>query len=125
MSRGPGKWQRMILDRLQHEECFFLAEIVPLAAITHDRHRSAYRAAMRAAHRLAHQGVITLDTRRYGWNYFYWTGERTIRLNGLLIAKPGHSIDRWAVLDAYAQQTSTCTHLYPAPLMSTCTHLPD
>jgi hypothetical protein len=115
MSRGPGKWQRAILEQLQRQQRFFLMEIVPLATTGHDRSRSAQRAAIRAAHRLAQQGLITLDCRRYGWNHFYWTGERTVRLNGLLIARPGSVIDRWAVLDEYLQQSSTCTHLRPAP----------
>ena len=86
MSRGPGRWQRLILEGLHQYERFFLAEIVPPAAMRDERSRSAHRAAMRAAHRLAQQGVITLDCRRYGWNYFYWTGERTLRLNGLIEA---------------------------------------
>jgi hypothetical protein len=70
MSRGPGRWQRLILERLQSQEQFFLMEIVPLAAMLHDRSRSAQRAAMRVAHRLARQGLITLNDRRYGWNRF-------------------------------------------------------
>jgi hypothetical protein len=123
MSRGPGKWQRMILERLQQQDRCFLAEILPLSAIDGERHRSAQRAAMRAAHRIAAQGLITMNCQRYGWNHFYWTGERMVRLNGLLVARAGCTIDRWAALDDYQQNTSTCTHLRPAPRLSTCTHL--
>src|SRR2546425_8803506 len=105
MSRGPGRWQRAILERLQREAQFFLAEIVPPSATRHDRSRSAQRAAMRAAHRLAQQGAIALDAPGYsagvGWSHYYWTGERWLRLNGLIIARPGTVINRWALIEAY------------------------
>jgi hypothetical protein len=106
MSRGPGRWQRAILERLQHQEQFFLLEIVPPSAPPHDRSRSAWRAAMRAAHRLAKQGLIALDNEKYGWSHFYWTGERYLRLNGLIIARAGLSIDRRALIDEYEQRSS-------------------
>jgi hypothetical protein len=109
MSRGPGRWQRAILEALQTQERFFLVEILPLEAIF-ERTRSSQRAAIRAAHRLAQHGLITLNTQPYGWQRWHYTGERLVRLNGLLIARPGAVLDRWAVLDAYAQAVM-CAHL--------------
>jgi hypothetical protein len=106
MSRGPGRWQRAILERLRQQEQFFLAEIVPMSATPHDPSRAAARAAMRAAHRLANQGLIALDNRGYGWSHFYWTGERYIRLSGLIVARPGQVIDRWGLIDEYDQRAS-------------------
>jgi hypothetical protein len=53
MSRGPGKWQRAILDELQRREVFYVRQVLPA------RHtRSDQLAVIRAAHRLASRGLI-------------------------------------------------------------------
>jgi hypothetical protein len=101
MSRGPGKWQRAILARLQTQERYFLQEILPLAVIFDERSRSAQRALIRAAHRLADKGLITLDATRRGWNHWYDAGARVIRLNGLIVARAGTAIDRETMLATY------------------------
>jgi hypothetical protein len=110
MSRGPGRWQRAILERLQTREQFYLTEILPYH--TEERpdpsarawmkkrveHSVFYRheqmAALRAAHRLAAQGQITLDTWRVWTNRLHWTGDRWQRLRGTIVARPGVRINR-------------------------------
>jgi hypothetical protein len=88
MSRGPGKWQRLIFARLQTREQFYLWEILPSPPDerTHWHRPHVQMAVLRAAHRLAAQGQIALDTRRYWSNYLYWTGERWQRLGGTIVA---------------------------------------
>jgi hypothetical protein len=95
MSRGPGRWQRAILERLHSREQYYLTEILPY----HDDHPGGFRrheqmAALRAAHRLAAQGRIALDTRRWWTNLLYWTGERWQRLGGTLVARPDVRMSR-------------------------------
>jgi hypothetical protein len=95
MSRGPGRWQRTILERLTSREQYYLTEILPY----HDGRpggfcRHEQMAALRAAHRLAAQGRIALDTRRFWTNLLYWTGERWQRLGGTIVARPGVRITR-------------------------------
>jgi hypothetical protein len=95
MSRGPGKWQRAILDALQTQEQFYLWEILPKAPPDRPAHRPPLQmAVLRAAHGLAVQGQITLDTRRSWSNYVYWTGQRWQRLGGTIVARPGVTIRR-------------------------------
>ena len=53
MSRGPGKWQRAILNELGERECFYLLELLPV------RYRKAhYNALNRAALVLLEKGKI-------------------------------------------------------------------
>jgi hypothetical protein len=55
MSRGPGKWQRLILDRLALNPHFWLRELLP-------RHttKSQMNVIYRAAQRLCRQGRVDL-----------------------------------------------------------------
>jgi hypothetical protein len=53
MSRGPGRWQRAILDELQRREVFYVRELLPATPT-----RSEQLAVIRAAHRLAHRGLL-------------------------------------------------------------------
>jgi hypothetical protein len=57
MSRGPGHWQRAILQGLARWECFYLRAVLPPGHTRSDR-----LAVVRAAHRLAAQGRLQLDT---------------------------------------------------------------
>jgi hypothetical protein len=104
MSRGPGIWQRKIVERLRTREQFYLIEIVPYHT-DESMHRVFYRheqmAALRAAHRLAAQGHITIDTRRWWTNRQRWTGECWQRLGGTIVVKPGIRINRTALQIAY------------------------
>src|SRR5262245_28482180 len=79
MSRGPGKWQRAILEALQTREQFYLTEILPEpTAATQSRRAFGHMqmAALRAAQRLAAQGRIVLNATRRWTNRPHWTGER-------------------------------------------------
>jgi hypothetical protein len=109
MSRGPGKWQRLILERLRTHEQFYLLEILPSPAdqrTTWGRRRPHVQVAvLRAAHRLAAQGQITLDTRRTWSNYVYWTGKRWQRVGGVIVARPGVTIHRIPLQIQYEMKT--------------------
>jgi hypothetical protein len=95
LSRGPGKWQRVILDALQTSEWRYLHDLIP------NKRKVRYTwvntmaekprwgplwywgltasdrlAALRAAHTLARQGKITLLTSRY-------------RTSPTVVARPG------------------------------------
>jgi len=56
MSRGPGRWQRAILDALQAQDYIFSWQILPRGCGR--RERFVFR---RAAQRLAEQGFVTLE----------------------------------------------------------------
>jgi hypothetical protein len=56
MSRGPGKWQRVILEELRAHDHIFVWHIFP-DGYGH-RQRFVYR---RAAQRLAEQGLVALE----------------------------------------------------------------
>jgi hypothetical protein len=117
MSRGPGKWQRLISERLETREQFYLTEILPYH--TEERpdpsardwmkkrvrrsvfYRHEQMAALGAAHRLAAQGRITIDTRRFWTNRSPWTGERWQRLGGAIVARPGIKIHRTTLRITY------------------------
>jgi hypothetical protein len=111
LSRGPGKWQRAILERLQTCESFYLTEILPdhTAAQQPRQRRGFYghaqMAALRAAHRLAAQGHIAINTRRCWTNYLHWTGDRWQALGGTIVARPGVRINRTALQIAYEVKT--------------------
>src|SRR5882724_11908523 len=109
MSRGPGRWQRAILERLHTREQFYLTEILPWhkeevpdpdapAWLNKRVEREVFRrheqmAAIRAAHRLAARALIAMDTRRFWTNHYHWTGERWQRLGGVIVARPGVTIN--------------------------------
>lgn len=61
MSKGPGKLQRFILNRLEEVEWFYLADL-----LEDDHSRSNYVALLRAADRLAELGKIA-RWRKYRW----------------------------------------------------------
>jgi hypothetical protein len=57
MSRGPGVWQRAILDALTQWECCYLRAVLP------EGHTRTQRlAVVRAAHHLAAQGRLQMHT---------------------------------------------------------------
>ena len=53
MSRGPGKWQRLILDRVAQGDWFYLVDLLPAGYTV-----SQYSALHRAACRLADAGKV-------------------------------------------------------------------
>jgi hypothetical protein len=101
MSRGPGKWQRVILDALQASEWRYLHDLIPYKRKTYwtwlptglgkprwgedwymgvtDTDRLA---ALRAAHTLADRGKITLYTSR-------------LRILPTIVARPEVTLDHW------------------------------
>jgi hypothetical protein len=90
MSRGPGRWQRAILDELQRREVFYVREVLPA---THTR--SDQLALIRAAHRLVSRGLITISAGRRGWSTrARWAGDRLESLGAVIVARPGVVIDR-------------------------------
>jgi hypothetical protein len=117
MSRGPGKWQRLILERLETREQFYLAEILPYHTIkVHDPDEPAWvekqverqgfrrhdrMAALRAAHRLAARGLIVIEARRFWTNRVYWTGERWQPLGAVIVARRGTRINSTMLELAY------------------------
>jgi hypothetical protein len=113
MSRGPGRWQRAILARLETLEQCYLYEVLPVRPVkewsrSFERYversrttRSDRVAVIRAAHGLARQGLIQLDTGRWWTNHSLWTGERWQRLGAVIVARPGVVIDRWRLGFAY------------------------
>jgi hypothetical protein len=120
MSRGPGRWQRAILDELERREQFFLRELLPeyptrvgywtRASPQHwvweelpRPRRSEAVALYRAAYRLAARRVIALDTSRYGTNHRQWTGQDYQQIGRVIVARPGLTIDRFALMFAYQQ----------------------
>jgi hypothetical protein len=56
MSKGPGKWQRAILERLDQVDYFYLMELLPI-----DYYRTDYKALHRAAYQLAKTGKINIQ----------------------------------------------------------------
>jgi hypothetical protein len=83
MSRGPGRWQRVILDALKTSEWRYLHDLIPSKRKVRHTRINAFSekprwgpesywgltasdrlAALRAAHTLARQGKITLYTSR-------------------------------------------------------------
>lgn len=57
MSRGFGKWQRLLLSRLRKEESFTLQEFLHADL----SNRSAYSSCLRAAHSLADRGLCIIE----------------------------------------------------------------
>jgi hypothetical protein len=88
MSRGPGRWQRAILDELQRREVFYLREVLPATPTRSDR-----LAVVRAAHRLARQGRLVVDVERQHW-------QRAAR-GAVVVARPGVVIDRVTLAACY------------------------
>ena len=69
MSKGPGKWQKMILERLEQEDYFYLITLLPI-----EYDRNDYKALFRAAHKLYDDGKIGIrDWHGCGRQRFYVT----------------------------------------------------
>jgi hypothetical protein len=116
MSRGPGRWQRAILERLKTREQFYLAEILPdHTEQTRRTFGHAQMAALRAAHLLAAQGRIAVDTKRSWTNRIHWTGERWQPLGGTIVARPGVKVMRIGLEIAYEVKTRLEQREYPRP----------
>src|SRR5262245_61590833 len=120
MSRGPGTWQRAILAELERREQFFLRELLPEYPtrvgywtraspqqwVWEEQLRPKHAEAValyRAAYRLAARRVIALDTSRYGTNHRQWTGQGWQSIGRVIVARPGITIDRFALTRAYEQ----------------------
>jgi hypothetical protein len=88
MSRGPGRWQRAILDELHRREVFYLREVLPAPST-----RSEQLAVIRAAHRLASRGLIVVDVERQHWKRAAW--------GAVVVARPGVVIDRLTLAAFY------------------------
>jgi hypothetical protein len=86
MSRGPGRWQRLILEALTTHECIFLRDVLP------KEHTVSQRlACKRAARRLAQAGrVRTEGIPRHGWQLTD-AGRRI--LGHTLVLRPGATPD--------------------------------
>jgi hypothetical protein len=56
MGRGPGKWQRIILDRLERGEPFYLLEVLDYGYT-----KAEYNALNRAARELEKRGEIRIE----------------------------------------------------------------
>jgi hypothetical protein len=75
MSRGPGVWQRKILEALKTDDVMYLRDVLPSGYTTSQR-----LACLRAAHRLA-------DMRRISLSTLWWVGNKDT--SGLaIIARP-------------------------------------
>jgi hypothetical protein len=99
MSRGPGRWQRVILSELQRREVFYVREL-----LSEDPSRSDQLAAVRAAHRLGGRGLIAISAGRRGWSTrARCTGDRLESLGAVIVARPDVLIDRVALKLAYAE----------------------
>jgi hypothetical protein len=85
MSRGPGVWQREILNALETQECIVLRDICP-------PERTGYQLAAirRAAKRLARAGKVRI---RGLPHYPSLTNEGRIRLGRLLVCRPDREPD--------------------------------
>jgi hypothetical protein len=88
MSRGPGRWQRAILDELQRREVFYVREVLPATAT-----RSDQLAVIRAAHRLGSRGLLVVDVERQHWTRAAW--------GAVDVARPGVVIDRLTLAACY------------------------
>jgi len=83
MSRGPGRWQRLILAALEVHPAVYLNTLLP-AGFT----RAEYTAIIRAAYSLVDAGRIELD------RYLCWDGTP-----GKLVARrPGIHVSRDSVV---------------------------
>jgi hypothetical protein len=65
LSKGPGRWQRIILAELSERDCFYLLELLPA-----NYRKAEYNALNRAAWQLAEQRKIDL--------YRYMCGMRKV-----------------------------------------------
>jgi len=79
MSKGPGKWQRMILEELERRRAFYVADLLP-----DGYSRSDYSALIRAAYKLLDAGRVEL-TRYMCWGS---AGRK------LAVSFPGVAFDR-------------------------------
>jgi hypothetical protein len=102
MSRGPGRWQRAILDELQRREVFYVREL-----LSEDPSRSDRLAVIRAAHRLASYGLIAISAGRRTWSPLVrLRGGRLESLGAVIVARPGVRIDRTELKLAYVERAT-------------------
>jgi hypothetical protein len=85
MSRGPGKWQRLILEALKTHECIFLRDVLP-----QEHTLSQRRACRRAANRLEKAGRVCTEGILRRWKLTN-AGRRT--LGHTLVLRPGATPD--------------------------------
>lgn len=64
VSRGPGKWQRAILDALTEHDYFYLIDLLPV-----EYDRNEYKALYRAAYQLYRAGKIGMQCFTFGTTY--------------------------------------------------------
>jgi hypothetical protein len=82
MSRGPGRWQRLILDELKSRDRFYLLELLP-----HGYRKAHHNALCRAAAKLADAGRIHLGG--------YWMSDRYhYQRAKLLCTRPGVDVSK-------------------------------
>ena len=82
MSRGPSKWQRLILNKAAEGEWFYLVDLLP-ASYTESQYQALYRAACR----LEESGRVSWQQYRYG--------RKRILLGPLGKAKPAKRPRQW------------------------------
>lgn len=66
MSKGPGKWQRTILDALETSDSVFLRDLLPS-----DYSQADYSAIHRAAKKLQDAGKVWMTKPSYAWRKNY------------------------------------------------------
>jgi len=96
MSKGPGKWQALILRYLRDLEYYPLSMIAHFECIDHKDldYDSSYQAVMRAARTLEKQGKVKLywDLKNITSGYFESDGPRLLGRTRL-VARPSSSVD--------------------------------
>ena len=64
MSRGPGKWQRLILNTLQEQEGVFLCDLLPKKQGSFRVYHTDYSQIERAVRTLEHRKAIAVQRSR-------------------------------------------------------------
>jgi Recombination endonuclease VII len=103
MSRGPGKWQRAILDELQAHEWIMLGDVLPPGS-----GRSARYACRRAAKQLRRAGQVELRWVRRRW----WGTQLSERARGaMLVLRVGTTVNARDLMVNVSLQNSGQIHL--------------
>ena len=85
MSKGPGKWQRQILDALDGDDWVIICDLLP-----GDAKRSEQSALNRAAHTLRRVGKVDIVYRNRAVNSPRgWNQNRHVRPAVLVVTRPG------------------------------------